>query len=89
VLLTEYWKDPANGAGIPTWASTYVPSRYRYTEIYNDNGAVADREYYNLARDPWQLTNLFRDGDVHDDPPTAALAAQLAAQRRCAGAACP
>ena len=88
-LLAEYWKDPANGAGIPTWASTYVPNQYRYTEIYDDKGAVIDREYYNLARDPWQLTNLFRDGDAHDDPAIAPLAARLAQERRCVGMTCP
>ncbi|MFI5908477.1 sulfatase-like hydrolase/transferase [Dactylosporangium sp. NPDC051541] len=84
-LLTEYWRDPANGAGIPPWASTVVPGRYRYTEIYDDSGAVADREYYDLARDPWQLTNLMRTGG----PKTDALSAVLATSRRCTGRACP
>jgi hypothetical protein len=65
-----------------------VLGRYRYTEIYNDDGSVLDREYYNIARDPWQLTNLFRDGNAGNDPPVAPLAAALAAQRRCAGADC-
>lgn len=88
-LLTEYWRDPANGAGIPPWASTYVPERYRYTEIYDDTGAVTDREYYDLARDPWQLTNLLRDGTAGNDPPIAPLAATLARQRTCAGHNCP
>ncbi|WP_327002988.1 sulfatase [Dactylosporangium sp. NBC_01737] len=88
-LLTEYWRDPANGAGIPPWASTYVPGRYRYTEIYDDAGAVTDREYYDLDRDPWQLTNLLRDGDAGNDPPTGPLAATLTRQRTCAGHGCP
>ncbi|MEV4510017.1 sulfatase-like hydrolase/transferase [Dactylosporangium sp. NPDC049525] len=88
-LLTEYWRDPANGAGIPPWASTYVPGRYRYTEIYDDAGAVTDREYYDLDRDPWQLTNLLGDAAAGNDPPTAALAAALARQRTCAGHGCP
>lgn len=88
-LLTEYWRDPANGAGIPSWASTYVPGRYRYTEIYGDAGNVTDREYYDLDRDPWQLTNLLRDGSTGNDPPGAALAAALARQRTCAGHGCP
>jgi arylsulfatase A-like enzyme len=84
-LLTEYWRDPANGAGIPSWASTYVPGRYRYTEIYDDAFTVTDREYYDLARDPWQLTNLLRAGK---GPATGPLAATLARQRTCAGTAC-
>jgi arylsulfatase A-like enzyme len=88
-LLTEYWRDPANGAGIPTWASTYVPGRHRYTEIYDDTGAVTDREYYDLHRDPWQLTNVLRDGDPGNDPRTGPLSATLARQRACAGPGCP
>ncbi|MET7427237.1 sulfatase/phosphatase domain-containing protein [Dactylosporangium sp. NPDC005555] len=88
-LLTEYWRDPANGAGIPPWASTYVPGRYRYTEIYDDAGAVTDREFYDLRSDPWQLTNVLRDGVAGNDPALAPLAAQLARQRTCVGAACP
>ncbi|GAB3830721.1 alkaline phosphatase family protein [Dactylosporangium cerinum] len=88
-LLTEYWRDPANGAGIPPWASTYVPERYRYTELYDDTGAVIDREYYDLARDPWQLTNLLRDGVPGNDPALGPLSAALARQRTCAGPACP
>jgi arylsulfatase A-like enzyme len=88
-VLTEYWRDPGNGNGIPTWASTYVHNRYRYTEIYTDAGAVLDREYYDLATDPWQLTNLLRDGVPGNDPAIAPLATALAGQRRCAGAVCP
>ncbi|GAB1691561.1 sulfatase-like hydrolase/transferase [Krasilnikovia sp. M28-CT-15] len=88
-VLFEYWRDAANGAGIPTWAATYVAGRYQYTELYRDDGSVLDREYYNLAADPWQLTNLFRDGNPRNDPAIAPLAAALATQRTCTGRACP
>jgi arylsulfatase A-like enzyme len=88
-VLTEYWRDPANGAGIPTWASTYVPGRHRYTEIYGPDGAVTDREYYDLSRDPWQLVNLLRDGVPGNEPALGPLSSALAAQRRCAGPSCP
>ncbi|GGK01847.1 hypothetical protein GCM10010123_34700 [Pilimelia anulata] len=88
-ILTEYWRDSDNGAGIPPWASTLVPDRYRYTEVYDDSGRVTDREYYDLAADPWQLTNLYGDRKPGNDPAVGPLAAALAAQRRCAGAACP
>jgi arylsulfatase A-like enzyme len=89
-VLAEYWRDPDNGAGIPTWASTYAPGRYRYTEIYAPDGSVADREYYDLARDPWQLANVLRDGVPGNEPALGPLAATLAADRRCAGAdRCP
>ncbi|HKT03602.1 MAG TPA: sulfatase-like hydrolase/transferase [Rugosimonospora sp.] len=88
-LLFEYWRDPSNGAGIPSWASTYVADRYIYTEIYNDDGSVLDREYYNLANDPWQLTNLFHDGVPGNDPAIGPLSRALAAERVCAGSGCP
>ncbi|GAA2530715.1 sulfatase-like hydrolase/transferase [Pilimelia columellifera] len=86
-VLTEYWHDTANGS-IPTWASAYAPGRYRYTELYDAEGEVIDREYYDLDRDPWQLVNLLGDKARGNDPDVGKLARALAAQRRCAGAAC-
>ncbi|WP_165449340.1 sulfatase-like hydrolase/transferase [Krasilnikovia cinnamomea] len=88
-LLFEYWRDPDNGAGIPTWAATYVAGRYQYTETYGTGGAVVFREYYNLATDPWQLTNVFNDGKPGNEPAIAPLSTALKAQRTCVGSACP
>ena len=55
--------------------------RYLYVEY-----ALGDRELYDLARDPNQLTSL------HADPSSAALRAELAAKlaklRACQGQSC-
>ncbi|MDR7325795.1 MULTISPECIES: sulfatase-like hydrolase/transferase [Catenuloplanes] len=86
-VLLEYWYDKANG-NVPTWASTYAPGAYQYIETYD--GPRVDREYYDLRRDPWQLTNLLGDGRAAGDPDVRSLAAALARARTCAGAAdCP
>lgn len=88
-VLLEYWKDPANGS-FPTWASTYAAGKWQYTEYYDRTGAMYDREYYDLVADPWQLTNVLRDGKPANDPALGPLAQALANQRRCAGTAdCP
>jgi arylsulfatase A-like enzyme len=87
-VLLEYWKDPANG-NYPSWASTYAAGKWQYTEYYDERGRRFDREYYDLAADPWQLSNVLRDGDTRNDPNLTALADALATQRRCTAAACP
>ncbi|GFJ94452.1 hypothetical protein Prum_080940 [Phytohabitans rumicis] len=86
-VLLEYWQDRANGS-IPTWASTYAPGRWQYTEYYDGGGRRVDREYYDLTADPWQLSNVLGDGEPANDPDLAPLADALAAQRRCTGTAC-
>jgi arylsulfatase A-like enzyme len=90
-VLLEYWRL-GNGL-FPTWASTRTRA-FQYTEYYGDDGQTATfREYYDLRRDPWQLSNLLRDGDPSNDPDLSALEARLAADRTCAGRqgarACP
>jgi arylsulfatase A-like enzyme len=54
-----------------------------------DDGTPQVREYYNLTSDPLELTNLLRDNDPRNDPPVAALSAQLAADKQCQGPNCP
>jgi arylsulfatase A-like enzyme len=88
--LTEYFYDDANAPGIKTWASIRTAT-YQYIENYNQsslNGGTF-REYYDLTKDPWMLTNLYRDGNAANDPPIAPLSSQVAADRQCAGSACP
>jgi hypothetical protein len=85
-LLVEYWRSP-DAPGVPTWAST-LRSGSQYVEWYNDDGSVSFREYYDLADDPWQLDNVLADGLPGNDPPVASLSNELAAARRCVGAAC-
>jgi arylsulfatase A-like enzyme len=86
-LLLEYWrlKHPPD---VPTWASIRTRT-FQYIEYYADNGSVTFREYYDLAKDPWQLTNLLRDGKPGNDPDLGPLEAELAAARTCVGTACP
>jgi arylsulfatase A-like enzyme len=90
-VVLEYWRL-ANGP-FKTWASTRTRT-FQYTEYYGkDRRTVVFREYYDLSRDPWQLRNLLRDGDPLNNPNVGAMAAQLAADRRCRGIqgirACP
>ena len=87
----EYWHGRQSD-WIPTWASLRTHD-YQYIEYYRDDGTRFFREYYDLVRDPWQLRNLFRDGNAANDPDVSAISAQLRLDRRCRGttgaAACP
>ncbi len=88
-ILSEYFYDERNSKGIPDWASTTTPT-YRYNEYYEQGtDIVSFREYYDLVNDPFELVNLFADGDPANDPAVAPLRTQLLADRSCIGAACP
>jgi arylsulfatase A-like enzyme len=86
-IVLEFWRHQ----WIPSWASLRT-RRYQYIEYYKDDGTRFFREYYNLARDPWQLRNLLHDG-TPGGPDLSALSAQLRRDRHCSGAtganACP
>lgn len=86
--LEEYWRDASNNDHIPTWSSVYAIGDHMYTELYNPDGTVLDREYYDLRHDPSQLTNLLHDGDPGNDPDLGPLSARLAALRQCSGDTC-
>jgi arylsulfatase A-like enzyme len=81
---------------VPTWASLRTPT-YQYTEWYDEElQPVTFREYYDLAADPYQLTNLLGDPDPGNDPPPeelTRLSVALSQARRCegneGGTACP
>jgi len=79
------------GRVVPSWASLRT-RRFQYVEYYR-NGRTFFREYYDLARDPWQLRNLLHDGNRANDPDVATFAEQLRRDRRCEGTtgvtACP
>jgi arylsulfatase A-like enzyme len=87
--LTEHW---CNTTGCLFWAAEETAA-YHYIEYYDgpDFGTanVVFREYYDLTTDPFELDNLLADGDPTNDPDVRAISAQLAADRRCAAAACP
>jgi hypothetical protein len=83
-LLEWYASD-----GGPGWAALRTPTSH-YVEHYDsDSHSIGFREYYDLTNDPWEMDNLLGDGDAANDPSTAALSAQLAADRGCAGGSCP
>jgi arylsulfatase A-like enzyme len=83
-MLTESWPLGSRGP----WASTRTPS-YQYIEYYDDtSGAVDFREYYDLTVDPWQLTNVYADGQPRNDPWAPALTEELAGLRTCVGDGC-
>jgi arylsulfatase A-like enzyme len=80
-MLTESWNQGQRGP----WASIRT-SKYQYTEYYENNAATVDfREYYDMVLDPWQLTNLFNDGNPKNDPYIGALHKELAKARACRG----
>ena len=90
-FFMEYFLDPeANGGRIGDWASLRTET-YQYTEWYaNDgSGVVTFREYYDMTNDPFQLENLYENGDPADDPDFTNLSAQLLSARVCVGDDCP
>jgi arylsulfatase A-like enzyme len=96
--LIEGWgaDEPAPGV-FPTWAAIRT-STFHYIESYetirNPDGSVQkenliSQEYYDLVHDPGETTNLLADSNPRNDPPTAELSAELAADRHCSGSGCP
>jgi arylsulfatase A-like enzyme len=79
-ILLEYWHD----VGVPTWASLRTP-RLQYVEYYAPTGRRTFGEYYDLARDRWQLRNLLHDGTPANDPPLTSVSRTLQRLRLCAG----
>jgi arylsulfatase A-like enzyme len=65
------------------WASMLTHD-YQYVEYYGGDETVPTfREYYDLAQDPWQLDNVFGDGDTSNDPDLMELTLRLARYRSC------
>ena len=85
-FLAEYWHIPNHSFPAPTWGSL-VTRRFQYIE-YDRNGKLIYREYYDLVRDPFELTNLFADGIRGNEPDAKALHARLSALRHCIGIGC-
>lgn len=85
----EYYRDPDNDK-TPSWRMVRTPT-VKYVETYDQAGSTIFREYYRLADDPLEFTNLLGDGSSANDPTAATLAglaAQLDAFAVCAGAGC-
>jgi arylsulfatase A-like enzyme len=89
-VFAEYFKDSANG-GIETWRMVRQ-GNIKYIQTYNaSTGAVMFREWYNLANDPAENTNLLGDASSANDPPAAQVTSMttlLNNYANCAGAAC-
>ena len=87
-MLTEYEGVPADFE--PAWAALRTLTSH-YIEHYDsaDRQKIVHREYYDLFADPLELDNLLGDTSAANDPNTAALSAQLTADRECVGADCP
>jgi arylsulfatase A-like enzyme len=85
-LLLEYFLSP--DSKVPSWSGDLTPT-YEYVEWYDTSGNITFREYYDLVNDPWELTNLLRDGVANNNPDVNALHATLTADRSCAGSECP
>ena len=91
-----YSENKFGGQGFPSWSAVRNHTE-QYIEWYDEDlETVTFREYYDLAADPWQLTNLLGDHDTSNDPPAerlADLSLQIARDRRCQGTsgagACP
>jgi len=89
-LFMESWGNyPKN---LPDWVSIRT-KEYQYVEYFArpgmDGGFVSYFEYYDLVEDPWQLTNLFENASLMDDPDVEALHRQIRSDMKCAGATCP
>jgi arylsulfatase A-like enzyme len=97
-ILSEYWGDLNQGAGLPKWNvppwASLRTANYHYVEYYDEEGTQPTfQEFYDLQNDPWELNNLYGgDGDPSNNPPTSPTAAQLSAQiakdRNCDGSEC-
>ncbi len=88
-MYSEYYNDPDN-ANIPNWRMVRTANA-KYVQTYNPAGAIIAREYYNLANDPAENTNLLGDSNAANDPPASTITAltnQLNAFRTCAGSGC-
>jgi len=86
-VLLEYFKSP--DSGLFPWASLRGED-WQYIEWYDvDTGKIIWREYYDLVSDPYQLTNVLRDGVTGNEPRTRPLHDRLLAARACVGTACP
>jgi arylsulfatase A-like enzyme len=88
-LLLEYFVSPDDPV-LRGWAGIRA-HRYEYVEWFDDPARtdVVFREYYDLTKDPWELTNRYRDGRPGNNPPTVRLHRRLVHDMACAGATCP
>jgi arylsulfatase A-like enzyme len=86
-VLLEYWKEPDHG--FRSWAAIRTEDWIYVEYLSKDRMGVIAREYYDLQADPFQLTNLFRDGIDENDPDERVLHQRLAEAMECKADNCP
>jgi arylsulfatase A-like enzyme len=85
-LLIEYGRSL--DAPLPPWTAVRSPG-VQYTQWYDAaSGAPTENEYYDVAGDPFQLTNILGDGIPSNDPDLTSWRGMVTALRSCAGAGC-
>lgn len=89
-VFAEYDVDEVANPNIPSWRMVRSPT-VKFVLTYNAQGGVIFREYYNLANDPNEHTNLLGDSTSANDPPPSTisdLTARLNAFAACGGSTC-
>lgn len=89
-LFLEYASISTREGALPSWDAIVHPDRH-YIVYRTSEGTEVYREYYDLAADPAELTNLLGDEDDSNDPPAPlveALHAQIELGRSCSGSSC-
>ena len=89
-LFLEYRTEDDRESSLPNW-DAIINLDHQYIVYSGLDGTERFREYYDLRKDPSQLTNLLGDADPGNDPPAAlveALDAQIQAGRACKGTTC-
>ncbi len=84
-LLLEFWRYLDYPT--PSWTAI-VTKRFEYAEYTDASGSITFREYYDLVRDPYELTNLLAAG-APNPPDVEALSVELTRFRTCVGQTCP
>ncbi len=87
-VLIEYG-GLSGSVSIPPWIGLHAPGEYQYTEYYGSGPTPSFREHYDLAADPWQVSNPLANPDPGDDPPVADLSVAVKTALACVGATCP
>jgi arylsulfatase A-like enzyme len=87
-LYTEYWRT-FDHKSIPPWDSVRT-AHVHYIQYYDaERARVIYREYYRLDSDPWELRNVFHDGDPSNNAKTRWLRDLIRRYKACSGATCP
>jgi arylsulfatase A-like enzyme len=88
-ILLEHWKRADRET--PSWAA-HRTLDYKYIETYAPAAGhlvLDSREYYDLAEDPWELTNLFASNPIVMDPDPIQLRADFECSGTEGATACP